>query len=132
MKEVCAICGRPADGPMLGFDTVGDRWSAHAGCVAWRLRELVDPEWEPGCHREPLPLPQGLSGESPCPICGGREPLAVADCWLNLPGVEGKPAKEWVRGLTVYPPAEGSILQHIQVPVRVLILPPGEPREERR
>lgn len=57
---------------------------------------------------------------SPC-ACEGREPIVVADCWLNLPGVEGKPPKEWVRGLTVYPPAEGSILKHIQVPVRVLV-----------
>ena len=52
----CAYCERAADGPMLRMGAV----VAHARCVADKLRELVDPDWEPG--RQPSPLPGFLCG----------------------------------------------------------------------
>ena len=53
---LCDLCGHEATGPMLRLGLgIG-----HAECVAKALRELLDPDWEPG--REPTPLP----GSFPC------------------------------------------------------------------
>ena len=45
----CRYCDGSPDGPML----LG---VGHAACVIRRLRELLDPDWEPGCGYEPLDL----------------------------------------------------------------------------
>jgi len=53
VRDACAYCNKPADGPMLSMGEM----NAHADCVVRALRELLDPDWEPGCDRKPLLLP---------------------------------------------------------------------------
>lgn len=56
-RTVCDLCGKPADGPMLN---VGETMS-HVPCIFTALRQLLDPDWEPG--KEPAKLPHGCVSE---------------------------------------------------------------------
>ena len=49
--DLCEYCREKADGPMLRLGTT----LAHAPCVYWNLRQLLDPDWEPGRHPARLP-----------------------------------------------------------------------------
>lgn len=56
-RTVCDLCGKPADGPML---KVGETMS-HVPCIVTALRQLLDPDWEPG--KKPALLPRGFSSD---------------------------------------------------------------------
>lgn len=53
-RTVCDLCGKPADGPMLGIH----KEVVHVPCVILALRQLLDPNWERG--KKPALLPRSF------------------------------------------------------------------------